>query len=61
MRQRVFVSITAGRTPREAELVCVTENPRVVDAAVLAIIRCVGRKLDESGSHPSPAQMRSQP
>ena len=35
--ERVFLSITAGPTPREAEPVLATEDPQVIRAALEAI------------------------
>lgn len=47
MRDRIFLSITAGPSPRDAVPVVATEDPRVIDAALLAVCRRLGRKPDD--------------
>lgn len=43
MHERVFLSITAGPTPQEVRPVVATEDPTVIDAALVAIQRSLGR------------------
>lgn len=45
--ERVFLSITAGPTPGCVEPVVCTEDPSVIDAALAAIERRLGRELAE--------------
>ena len=42
MQQRIFLSITAGPTPREVEPVVCTEDRSVIEAALAAIERRLG-------------------
>ena len=42
-RNRVFLSITAGPTPRDVEPVVCTEDRSVIEAALEAIERRLGR------------------
>jgi hypothetical protein len=51
-RNRVFLSITAGPTPRDVEPVICTEDRTVIDAALDAIERRLGRP--EPSSRPTP-------
>jgi hypothetical protein len=42
MQERVFLSITAGPTPRDVEPVVCTEDRSVIEAALAAIERRLG-------------------
>lgn len=42
MQQRIFLSITAGPTPRDVEPVVCTEDRSVIEAALAAIGRRLG-------------------
>jgi hypothetical protein len=50
MQQRIFLSITAGPTPRDVEPVVCTEDRSVIEAALAAIERRLGcGKPEEEG------------
>ena len=56
-RERYYLSIARGPTPRDSEPVFATEDTRVIDAAILALCRRLGRGLDD----PDPEQPAPQP
>ncbi len=53
---RVFLSINTGPTPRDAVPVVATEDPAIVDAALLAVCRRLGRGLDDPDPDPPPGE-----